>query len=527
MDSSTTTAVDMTVVSAENLPLTKQSHRLRDSYVELKIGSTPSGCTKTILSTCSPVWNHHFLVDRSNEIDECPISLTVWHVARIRPPRVVGSVHSSLQDLLQHQRAVGNADICLTLHLNGKPVRGNAYICIRVVGMSLAERAEVARGEMLRNRQDILQFRLSKLVEKLVIVKGAVDHVFELNSHAKDAWKFLSASLTLISAQREQDERVLLLVDAILEVYDLMTTVEGLKKIPAVQKVVEQILKQTVVCGEFIRQYVQYEFLERVWRRMTSDIEEKIQSFIQCFRSLKEQFSQGVTVETLLVSFQANDSVQYLYMKGVLKPVFMDTSSRTPCHPESRRLVIHKIADWIFDKSSANKRVFWLQGGARYGKSTVLTSIANIMREFGYLGAFIFFNKDISKQSKPAHVFRTIAFQLAGFDPRIGEEIERATKEHKNIAEAPFEMQFSNLIDKPLNRAAWDFEPIVILIDALDECEDRARLLQVLCEGLAVLPSYLRIVIASRNSEKESDIFGAFDKHALVESYELSCTQYD
>lgn len=50
------------------------------------------------------------------------------------------------------------------------------------------------------------------------------------------------------------------LVNAILEVYDLMTTVEGLKKIPAVQKVVEQILKQTVVCGDFIRKYVQDEF---------------------------------------------------------------------------------------------------------------------------------------------------------------------------------------------------------------------------------------------------------------------------
>lgn len=203
----------------------------------------------------------------------------------------------------------------------------------------------------------------------------------------------------------------------------------------------------------------------------------------------------------------------------------MDTSSRTPCHPESRHLVIHKIVEWIFDTSSANTRVFWLQGGARYGKSTVLTSIANHMREFKYLGAFIFFNRDISEQSKPAHVFRTMAFQLVLFDPRIGEEIERAMKEHRNIAEAPFEMQFSNLIAEPLNRAAWDFsEPIVILIDALDECEDRAGLLQVFCEGLALLPSHLRIVIASRNSEMESDIIGAFDKHALVESYELGCT---
>lgn len=215
-------------------------------------------------------------------------------------------------------------------------------------------------------------------------------------------------------------------------------------------------------------------------------------------------------------------------MKGMLNPVFMDTSSRTPCPPESRHLVIHKIVEWIFDTSSANTRVFWLQGGARYGKSTVLTSIADLMRELRYLGAFIFFNRDISEQSKPAHVFRTMAFQLALFDPRIGEEIERATKEHRNIAETPFKMQFSNLIDKPLNRAASDIEPIVILIDALDECEDRAGLLQVFCEGLARLPSHLRIVIASRNSEKESDIVGAFDKHALVKSYELDCTwQYD
>lgn len=102
-------------------------------------------------------------------------------MARIRPPRIVGSVHSSLRDLLRRQKEVGNADIHLPLYLNRNPVRGNAYLCIRVVEMSLAEQAEATRCEMQRMLLDgTLQFSLRKLVQKLVIVKDAVDHVFEV-----------------------------------------------------------------------------------------------------------------------------------------------------------------------------------------------------------------------------------------------------------------------------------------------------------------------------------------------------------
>ncbi len=83
-----------------------------------------------------------------------------------------------LSRLIQHLRL---PDIHLPLYLNRNPVRGNAYLCIRVVEMSLAEQAEATRCEMQRMLLDgTLQFSLRKLVQKLVIVKDAVDHVFEV-----------------------------------------------------------------------------------------------------------------------------------------------------------------------------------------------------------------------------------------------------------------------------------------------------------------------------------------------------------
>lgn len=80
-----------------------------------------------------------------------------------------------LSRLIQHLRL---PDIHLPLYLNRNPVRGNAHLCIRVVEMSLAEQAEATRCEM--QLDGTLQFSLRKLVQKLVIVKDAVDHVFEV-----------------------------------------------------------------------------------------------------------------------------------------------------------------------------------------------------------------------------------------------------------------------------------------------------------------------------------------------------------
>lgn len=199
----------------------------------------------------------------------------------------------------------------------------------------------------------------------------------------------------------------------------------------------------------------------------------------------------------------------------------MSEYNRDACLPKTRLDVIKSIVEWIADGSSDQKRVLWLYGLAGSGKSTLSTTIARMMRELRHLGAFFFFNRDIPERNA-ATMITTLAYQLAQFNARIGAVVSEIVESTPNIAEMPIDFQFANLLSaKALQSVEWSGGPIVLVIDALDECgteKDRVKLLRVLWNGLSDLPSFIRFIIASR---EEADIQRTLASHPAVCSYHL------
>ena len=97
------------------------------------------------------------------------------------------------------------------------------------------------------------------------------------------------------------------------------------------------------------------------------------------------------------------------------------------------------------------------------------------------------------------------------FDPRLGVTVSRVVAHYDNMAEMRLEFQFEKmLLADALKSAEWSGGPILLIIDALDECgsqADRKTLMQVLSKGFSNLPSFIRIMVVSR---QEPDI-----QHAL------------
>ena len=207
--------------------------------------------------------------------------------------------------------------------------------------------------------------------------------------------------------------------------------------------------------------------------------------------------------------------------KAKLNPVAMPTFGRPSCLPNTRLDIVKVITDWIVDEGQ--KPVFWLFGQTGSGKSTISTTIADMSRELRRLGAFIFFNRDVKDRSDPSLVIRTLAYKLASFDTRIGEAVSAAIQSIPDIAESPLHFQFRNLVVLPLSCAEFR-GPLVIVIDALDECgtaETRNVLLSVLSLEIGNLPPYTRIIITSR---PEDDIKDVLHSHTSVRAHELDIT---
>jgi hypothetical protein len=172
--------------------------------------------------------------------------------------------------------------------------------------------------------------------------------------------------------------------------------------------------------------------------------------------------------ESLLACIQ---SVEHTFKLRPVNEAFYDSKDRStgtnPCLPRTQISGCQTIRNWITYNSSSP--LFWLCGFAGSGKSTIAYTIA---QEWSHSGASFFFSRARLSLRESRLVFQTIAFQLRIDHPILRSPIFRAL-EDPTILTANNETQLRKLILDPISQTQADLpERLVIIIDALDECDD-------------------------------------------------------
>ncbi|KAF9766554.1 hypothetical protein IL306_001024, partial [Fusarium sp. DS 682] len=174
----------------------------------------------------------------------------------------------------------------------------------------------------------------------------------------------------------------------------------------------------------------------------------------------------------------------------------------TLCHPETRIDLLHQIDEWV-DKP-CGKCIYWLQGMAGTGKSTISRTVAEKLNNKAVLGASFFFKRGEGDRGKATRFFTTIAAQLAHMHPHLLQHIRNAIKADSSIASKPLQEQFEKLVLQPLKKVeveAKTARKIVVVVDALDECdieEDVRVLIHLLSQATSLTSVCLRFFITSR-----------------------------
>jgi hypothetical protein len=201
----------------------------------------------------------------------------------------------------------------------------------------------------------------------------------------------------------------------------------------------------------------------------------------------------------------------------------MDASRRTGSLHDTRTNIMKFITDWAND-TTREQSILWIHGLAGSGKSTLSTTIANFYRDSEQLGAFLFFDRDVTERSDPARVIRTLAYQLGTYNSKFGAAIRSVVERHPNTLVSPLGHQFQKLVVDPLSTTDLPAPAIIIVLDALDECgtaDERDSLLAVLVQDFNNLPSVIRTVVTSRT---EIDIYNTFESRHHILTYELGIT---
>jgi NACHT domain len=172
------------------------------------------------------------------------------------------------------------------------------------------------------------------------------------------------------------------------------------------------------------------------------------------------------------------------------------------CLPDTRIDLLRLVTEWA--DSSSGKCIFWLNGMAGTGKSTIARTVAQYFTDKNRLGASFFFSKGSGDRGQARHFFTTIAVQMARALPSVRTYISEAIAKEPGIAQQAMFEQWSKLILQPL-RTARDRQavprPIILVVDALDECGNQKdiRLILRLLAGTKDLTTVsLRILVTSR-----------------------------
>ena len=163
--------------------------------------------------------------------------------------------------------------------------------------------------------------------------------------------------------------------------------------------------------------------------------------------------------------------------------------------------MLNAISAWA--DGDCQKCIFWLNGMAGTGKSTIARTVAHKYSKIKRLGASFFFSRGSGDVSHANKFFTTIARQLASTFPTLHHHICQAITEHKDIATQTLRDQWDKLILRSLAKlnATSVQSSLIIIIDALDECEgdnDIRLLLQLLAGAKSLQTTRLRVFLTSR-----------------------------
>ncbi|KIX03045.1 uncharacterized protein Z518_06595 [Rhinocladiella mackenziei CBS 650.93] len=169
------------------------------------------------------------------------------------------------------------------------------------------------------------------------------------------------------------------------------------------------------------------------------------------------------------------------------------------CLPDTRVAVLDEIYAWA--DGDSEQRIFWLNGMAGTGKSTIARTVARKCYEVKRLGGSFFFSRSVGDVSHTGKFCTTIAWQLANAFPALHTLIHAAIMENRDIANQTLRDQWYQLILQPLSNFSKNTSQpsLIIAIDALDECDgasDVRLLLRLIAEANGIMK--FRIFITSR-----------------------------
>ncbi|EUC54376.1 vegetative incompatibility protein HET-E-1, putative, partial [Rhizoctonia solani AG-3 Rhs1AP] len=180
---------------------------------------------------------------------------------------------------------------------------------------------------------------------------------------------------------------------------------------------------------------------------------------------------------------------------------------RRECTPGTRVDVLANLLAWT--NSNSIDAVYWLNGMAGTGKTTIAYSVCKELDDKHKLAASFFCSRMREECRDVNRIIPSIAYQIAQFSLPFQSALSAILEKDQNAHHKVLTEQFEALIRKPLLALAMRLlstDKLIVVIDALDECDDKDStrdILDVLLGKTADLP--IKFIVSSRPEAQVRD----------------------
>ncbi|KAL5512561.1 hypothetical protein ACEPAG_3214 [Sanghuangporus baumii] len=408
----------------------------------------------------------------------------------------------TVRSLFRREQTMSAGSIHLRINVTDAQARAGLWV-------DMADR----KVEDIRAREDRAASAdsvIDPIIQAVDRIVEIVDTVAEIHPLFNLSWKAVSALYKLVSYQFETDAKLVDMVDKMKDAFDFSAEANRLNnRTEMLKPAIKELLEEAAKCSRVVREYASYDFAGRMARWPKG---KKMEEFASRFTELRRRLDSIINLNSAkgVDNIESRQMLQMLQLlQTQLELTNMDisrVSTRTRCLEGTRKDYVDRIMSRLFPDTDADQNVVWLTGAAGAGKSTIAVTISDACDQRGCPAAYLFFERG---KDEYISTIRALAYKIASLHPSVHPHIAKAVSENSNISGSPLRTQFEKLLLEPLQAVTDDLgQPIIIILDALDECgtaEQRRELLRLLTADFAKLSLKLnvRILVTSR---PENDI---------------------
>ncbi|CAE6444653.1 unnamed protein product [Rhizoctonia solani] len=184
--------------------------------------------------------------------------------------------------------------------------------------------------------------------------------------------------------------------------------------------------------------------------------------------------------------------------------------NRCFCTAGTRSSVLSKLDSWSLDHLAPN--LYWMNGMPGTGKTTIAASFSRTLENQKQLAASFFCTIASPECRQVKRIIPSIAYQLARYSTPFKRTLCEILGSDPDLTSKNISKQFERLLKEPLGKAKAAIpDNLVVVIDALDECDDKngiELLLDMIFKHTKEIP--LKFFITSR---PKPDIYNKMLSH--------------